>query len=77
MMRRSVKNIFRLGVKELRSIYRDPVMLIMIVWAFSASIYIAGTSISHELHNASIAIVDEDQSSLSMRIRSAFMPPYF
>ena len=71
-MRLSVKNIYRLGIKELRSLYRDPVMLFMILWAFSASIYIAGTSISHDLHNASIAIVDEDQSPLSLRIRSAF-----
>lgn len=76
-MRPDVKNIYRLGIKELRSLYRDPVMLLMIVWAFSVSIYIAGTSISHDLHNASIAIVDEDQSPLSMRIRSAFLPPYF
>jgi len=76
-MRLSVKNIYRLGIKELRSLYRDPVMLFMILWAFSASIYIAGTSISHDLHNASIAIVDEDQSPLSLRIRSVFLPPYF
>ncbi|MCE7886627.1 MAG: ABC transporter permease [Alphaproteobacteria bacterium PRO2] len=76
-MRLNLKNIFRLGVKELRSLYRDPIMLFMIFWAFSISIYIAGTSISHDLHNASIAIVDEDQSPLSMRIRNAFLPPYF
>lgn len=76
-MRLGTKNIYRLGIKELRSLYRDPIMLFMIIWAFSASIYIAGTSISHDLHNASIAIVDEDQSPLSLRIRSAFLPPYF
>lgn len=76
-MRLNIGNIYRLGIKELRSLYRDPVMLFMIIWAFSASIYIAGTSISHDLHNASIAIVDEDQSPLSLRIRTAFLPPYF
>lgn len=77
MTRLSFKNILQLGIKELHSLYRDPIMLFMIFWAFSASIYIAGTSISHDLHNASIAIVDEDHSPLSMRIRSAFLPPYF
>lgn len=76
-MQLNLKNIFRLGIKELRSLYRDPIMLFMIFWAFSVSIYIAGTSISHDLHNASIAIVDEDRSPLSMRIRNAFLPPYF
>lgn len=76
-MRISIKNIFRLGIKEFRSLLRDTVMLIMIVWAFTLSIYAAGTSIAHDLHNASIAIVDEDHSPLSLRIRSAILPPSF
>src|SRR5580698_3848507 len=32
---------------------------------------------SQELHNASIAFVDEDNSGLSRRIAHAFLPPYF
>ena len=32
---------------------------------------------SQELHNASIAFVDEDNSELSRRIAHAFLPPYF
>ena len=32
---------------------------------------------SQELHNASIAIVDEDNSALSRRIAHAFLPPLF
>ncbi|MGE0252436.1 MAG: ABC transporter permease [Dongiaceae bacterium] len=76
-MRFNLSNIFRLGIKELRSLYRDPVMMFMIFWAFSMSIYIAGTSISHDLRNASIAIVDEDRSPLSLSIQGAFLPPYF
>jgi ABC-2 type transport system permease protein len=32
---------------------------------------------SQELHNASLAIVDEDNSELSRRIAAAFLPPYF
>lgn len=73
----SLKNIIRLGGKELRSLSRDLVMMIMIIWAFSVSIYIAGTSMFYDLHNASIAIVDEDRSPLSMRIRESFLQPYF
>ena len=76
-MQVSIKNILHLGIKELRSLWRDVGMLLMIVWAFSASIYIAGTSVSHDLHNASIAIVDEDRSPLSLRIAQGFLPPYF
>ena len=34
-------------------------------------------SYSQEVHNASIALVDEDHSELSRRIAQAFLPPYF
>jgi ABC-2 type transport system permease protein len=34
-------------------------------------------SYSQELHNASVGLVDEDQSRLSRRIAAAFLPPYF
>ena len=72
-----LQNIFRLGIKELFSLRRDVVLLSLIIWAFSFAIYSAATGVSHDLNNASIAIVDEDRSQLSMRIRDAFYPPYF
>lgn len=71
------KNILLLGVKELRSLARDPVMMFMVFFAFSFDIYIMGTSISLELHNTSIAVVDEDKSPLSRRIAASFFQPYF
>jgi ABC-2 type transport system permease protein len=70
-------NIFNLGIKELRSLLRDPVMLVFIVYAFSLSIYSAATAMPETLHKAPIAFVDEDRSQLSMRIVDAFYPPYF
>ena len=33
-MRRHLLNIYRLGVKELWSLWRDPAMLVLIVWVF-------------------------------------------
>ena len=74
---RRLENIFRLGVKELFSLRHDTVLLALIVWAFSLSVYTAATGMSHDLRNASIAIVDEDRSPLSGRIRDAFLRPYF
>ncbi len=71
------RNIYHLGIKELRSLVRDPVMLFLIVWAFTFAIYTSATAIPESLHMASIAIVDEDQSPLSQRITDAFYPPYF
>jgi ABC-2 type transport system permease protein len=70
-------NILHLGVKELWGLARDPILLVLIAYAFTGSIYSASTAAPDTLHNAPIAIVDEDQSPLSQRIVEAFQPPYF
>lgn len=70
-------NIYRLGIKELWSLARDPMMLVLIVYTFTYSIYVAATAMPDTLHNAAIAVVDEDGSQLSARIVSAFEPPRF
>jgi ABC-2 type transport system permease protein len=70
-------NIYRLGIKELWSLARDPVMLVLIAYVFTVSIYTAATAMPETLHKAAIAIVDEDRSPLSARIASAFYPPQF
>jgi ABC-2 type transport system permease protein len=74
---RKLENIFWLGTKELRSFMRDFVLLGLVVYAFSLAIIAQAQSSSQEVHNASIAIVDEDHSELSRRIARAFLPPYF
>ena len=71
------KNVLRLGVKELWSLARDPIMLVLIAYTFTFSIYVAATAMPESLHNAPIAIVDEDGSPLSARIVSSFYPPRF
>jgi ABC-2 type transport system permease protein len=70
-------NIFNLGIKELRSLRRDLIMVCLIVYAFTLAEIIAARAIPESLHNAPIAIVDEDQSILSSRIVNAFYPPLF
>jgi ABC-2 type transport system permease protein len=74
---RRLGHIYRLGVKELWSLARDPMMLVLIVYTFTASVYTSASSRSDTLHLAPIAIVDEDGSPLSARIVSAFFPPQF
>jgi ABC-2 type transport system permease protein len=70
-------NVFRLGIKEMWSLLRDPLMLILIVYTFTFSIYIAATAMPDTLHNAPIAVLDEDGSPLSARIIASFYPPHF
>ncbi|MFA7439938.1 MAG: ABC transporter permease [Sphingomonadaceae bacterium] len=74
---RVISNIWRLGIKELRSLWRDRMMLILIIYAFSLGIYVSATAAPETLFHAPIAIVDEDQSPVSNRIISAFYPPQF
>ena len=74
---RSLANIFWLGTKELRSFGHDYVLLGLVFYAFSLAVVAQAQSSSQEVHNASIAIVDEDHSELSRRIAGAFLPPYF
>jgi ABC-2 type transport system permease protein len=73
----NLRNIFHLGVKELRSLGRDTMTLIIIAFAFGGQIYVVATGIPESLHKAPIAIVDEDGSHLSERIVNAFYPPRF
>lgn len=73
----ALANIWYLGVKELRSLGRDPMMLVLIIYAFTLSVYTAATAMPEALNKAPIAIVDEDRSPLSARIVDAFYPPYF
>ncbi|AHV93637.1 ABC transporter permease [Bordetella holmesii] len=76
-MGRHIANIYRLGIKELWSLARDPMMLILIGVSFTIMIYTAATAVPESLHNAPIAVVDEDSSPMSQRIVSAFYPPHF
>lgn len=73
----NLRTVWNLGVKELRGLLRDPVMLVLILYSFSLSVLAESRSQPDALSNAAISIVDEDQSHLSSRITEAFYPPYF
>jgi ABC-2 type transport system permease protein len=73
----SLTTIFWLGVKELRSLRSDVVLIALVAYAFTVSIYTQARGTSSEVNNASIAFVDEDQSQLSQHFASCFYPPRF
>jgi ABC-2 type transport system permease protein len=74
---KSLLNIFWLGLKEIRSLLSDMVMVLFVVYAFTLAIQIQATGTSSEVNNASIAFVDEDVSGLSKELFNAFYPPRF
>lgn len=76
-MKRHLVNIYRLGIKELWSLWRDPIMMVLIIFSFTFTVYTAGTSAPDSLNKAAIAIVNEDGGPLSKQIISAFYPPNF
>ena len=55
-------------ITELRSLWRDKVLLFLILWVFTGGVYVAASAMSTDVNKAPIAIVDEDHSPLSERI---------
>lgn len=76
-MKQSLLNIFHLSVKELKSLFTDPIMLVLIVTVYTVSniSVFYGTSVG--VKNAVVAFVDKDDSRLSRMIRTTARPPYF
>lgn len=76
-MKRTLENIYRLGIKELYSLRDDPVMVFLILYTFTIAIYTVANGVKTEVRNAPIAVVDENRSNLSRNITSALLKPYF
>jgi ABC-2 type transport system permease protein len=70
-------HIIRLGLKEMVSLWRDPVLLFLIFYCFTFSVYSPAKSAVMEVKHGSIAVVDEDDSAASRKIFDAFLPPLF
>ena len=70
-------HIWRLGIKELFSLRTDVVLLALIVYAFSFAVVMVSKGATTEVKNAAVAVVDEDQSTLSRRMIDAIRPPQF
>ncbi len=70
-------NILWLGLKELRSLASDPVLVAFILYAFTLAIISQARGVKSEVNNASLAFIDEDQSQLSKELIAAFFPPRF
>ena len=76
-MWRGIRHTYRLGFKELISLRYDYVMLVLLAYSFSVMIVVPANDTGLQVRNASIAVVDEDRSPLSHRIRESLLPPYF
>jgi ABC-2 type transport system permease protein len=70
-------HILQLGLKELISLSQDPVLLFLILYSFTFSVYTPAKSAVMDVVNASVAVVDEDNSRISRTIAESMLPPLF
>jgi len=76
-MTRWILNVALLSGKELRSVMKDVTLMALILFAFTVAIQLVANGVRAEVMNASVAIMDEDHSELSRRLRDAIQQPYF
>jgi len=74
---RAIVNIVILSGKELRSLARDWLLLLLVIYSFGPGIYIESTGEAETINNAAVAFVDEDKTALSRALRAALYPPFF
>lgn len=73
----SVRSTLLLSFKELLSLKSDTVMLVLMLFAFTVFILVPARSAPMETRHASVAVVDDDRSPLSLRLFDALLPPQF
>ena len=64
-------------VKELLQLLRDPVLLFVILYGFTIDVYNAGSGVTLQLSNASVAVQDLDRSAASRELVGRLLPPQF
>lgn len=73
----SLRTLQRLSWKEVRSLLRDGPLLALVAFSFTAAVYLTAVGIKADVDNATVAVVDEDQSALSRQLVEAIRPPHF
>ncbi len=72
-----LKNVFVLTGKELKSLFTDVFLVILMCWLFTVGLVVAARGVTTEVNNAPVAVIDHDHSELSRSLISAIRAPYF
>lgn len=74
---RPLRNVFWLMTKEFRTLWREAILLLLVIYSFGPGLYVESSGGGEMLSNASVTFVDEDHSALSRALQNAlFMPQY-
>ncbi|WP_035277410.1 ABC transporter permease [Desulforegula conservatrix] len=72
-----IRRLHVMTVKEFLQLFRDLVLLVFIIYAFTADIYLAGSGVSLQVKEAPVYFMDNDKSQASREFLGRFLPPYF
>lgn len=74
---RHLTNILWLAWKEMLSLWRELLLLLLVVYSFGPGMYVESSGAGETVSKAAVTFVDEDRSSLSRALQTALYPPYF
>ncbi|WP_173933144.1 ABC transporter permease [Chelativorans sp. Marseille-P2723] len=74
---RSLRNISWLAGKELRTLWRDLLLLLLVFYSFGPGMYVESIAAGETISKTAVAFVDEDNSALSRSLQTALYPPWF
>lgn len=63
--------------KEVLQFLRDPILMLILVYAFILGVRNAGTSVSMQIEHAPIAFIDNDRTPASRELIHRFQEPWF
>ncbi len=75
-MRRTA-NIVWLMIKEFRTLWREVILLLLVIYSFGPGMYMESSGAGDMLNKASVTFVDEDRSALSRALQTSLFPPRY
>ncbi|MFW6324192.1 MAG: ABC transporter permease [Desulfovibrionales bacterium] len=76
-MRVWVRRMRVMTAKEFKQFFRDIVLILFMIYAFTLNIYMAGSGVHFEVNKAPVAVLDNDRSHASRELIDRFRPPAF
>lgn len=74
---RRLANIYQLMIKEFRTLWREAILLLLVLYSFGPDLYIESSAAGDMLHKASVTFVDEDRSALSRALQTSLLMPRY
>lgn len=74
---RRISNVLWLMIKEFRTLWREAILLLLVLYSFGPGMYMESSGAGDMLNKASVTFVDEDRSTLSRALQNALLMPRY